>query len=268
MHSLDLIKSQQYIEPSMTTIRSYFPEIVNTTLWYYIGYVRCYAQTVMSNTFSANQITDDLFIGNLSSALNKRAMQEQGITHIISVLNGAYEVFPNDFKYKIIHINDDHWVDIEKYFDETVQYIDECLKHNKQSSDSDNFVPNKIMIHCQQGISRSVCLLIAYLLWKENNVNHIEEQMVDETVDRMISFVRERRKIANPNSGFVTSLGNYVRRLNGYAIPPYCSTDCKESNEEVLPETESIIPVEKTESIDPVEKTESINPVEKTEDDN
>src|SRR5579863_813565 len=103
----------------MQYIRSYLPDLVNNNLMYCVGMVTCFLQYYTNTTFSASEITDKLFVGDLASALNSDAMKEQGITHILSVFNGSYEIFSGDFEYKIIHINDDPWVDIGKYFDES-----------------------------------------------------------------------------------------------------------------------------------------------------
>src|SRR5579872_4058273 len=111
----------------LSYLRSFLPDRVNDNVMYYAGMAQCMVQYYLNNTFSASEITARLFVGDLASASNKEAMREQGITHIISVLNGAYDIFPDDFTYKIIHINDDTWVNIGKFFDETNSYIDEVM---------------------------------------------------------------------------------------------------------------------------------------------
>jgi predicted protein tyrosine phosphatase len=189
-------------------IRSYLPEPVNSNVMYYAGMTQCMLQYYINNTFSASEITSRLFVGDLASASNREAMKAQGITHIIPVFNGAYKIFPNDFEYKIIHINDDAWVDIGKFFDESVVYIDKIM----------NQPDTKIMIHCQRGVSRSVTLMLAYMIYVANREKQIPLELVDEVIDKILHDVKDHRPIAEPNEGFMEALKNYVHRLNEY--PP------------------------------------------------
>jgi predicted protein tyrosine phosphatase len=193
----------------MSFIRYYLPEFVSHGMMYYVGHARFYMQQYINNTFSASGITDRIFVGDLASASNCEAMKEQGITHIVSVINGAYKLFPDDFAYMMIHINDDPWVDIGKYFDESNKFIDNALMEKN----------SKVMIHCQRGVSRSVTLLLAYLLFKINTGNKIQQENVENVINNILQNVQSHRSIADPNSGFITCLRNYVYRINNYVIP-------------------------------------------------
>jgi predicted protein tyrosine phosphatase len=190
----------------MSYIRYYLPEFINTGIMYCVGKARCYIQPYINNTFSANSITDRIFVGDLASAANKEAMKEQGITHIISAITGAYPLFPQDFTYLTIHINDDAWVNIGEYFESVNNFIDETMKSSN----------TKIMIHCQKGISRSVTLLMGYLLFKYNTHKQIPKGNVDEAINNILREIREHRSIAEPNEGFIQALKKYIYTLNGY----------------------------------------------------
>lgn len=192
----------------MSLIRSYLPEAVNSNFMYYVGKARCYLQYYVNNTFSANQIVPNIFVGDLASASNCEALKEQGITHILSIYNGSYEIFPEDFKYKIIHINDDIWINISDYFEESNQFIETALNQSN----------TKVMIHCQRGVSRSVTLLIAYLLWKQNQINKICVDEIDNTIHSIIKEIKVHRPIADPNEGFITCLKKYICKLNDYTF--------------------------------------------------
>lgn len=191
----------------MSFIRSYLPETVNSTFMYYTGKARCYLQYYVNNTFSANQIVPGIFIGDLASASNHTALKEQGITHILSIYNGSYELFPDDFKYKIIHLNDDIWININECFDDSNNFIESALNNNNNT---------KVMIHCQRGVSRSVTLLIAYLLWKQNKENKISVDEIDNNINNIIKEIKVHRPIAEPNDGFIHCLKKYICKLNGY----------------------------------------------------
>lgn len=49
-----------------------------------------------------------------------------------------------------------------------------------------------MLIHCSQGVSRSVTLAIAYLMWRNG-----------QTFDEAFAAVKTARGVANPNIGFV-----------------------------------------------------------------
>lgn len=187
-------------------VRSWLPESINTNVMYVAGMTQCMLQYYFNNTFSASEINARLFVGDLASASNREAMKEQGITHIVTVFNGGYKIFSNDFDYKIIHINDDSWVDIGKFFDETNEYIDNAF-----------IKPDtKVMIHCQRGASRSVTLMLAYMLYKLNQEKQIPYELVDEIITKTLNEVKAHRPIAEPNEGFMHALKLYIYRLNGY----------------------------------------------------
>lgn len=192
----------------MSLLRYYLPTVVSDNVMYYTGMARCYLQYYINNTFSASEITDRLFVGDLASASNNDAMKEQGITHIVSVFNGTFEIFPNEFKFKAIHINDDPWVDIGKHFDESNTFIEDAL----------STPGSKVMIHCQRGVSRSVTLMMAYLLLKMNQSKQIPQDEVVKVIADVLSQIKEHRSIAEPNAGFLESLRVFIYRLNGYKL--------------------------------------------------
>lgn len=199
----------------MSSLRYYLPSYVSNNVMYYTGMARCYLQYYINNTFSASEISERLFVGDLASACNNDAMREQGITHIVSVFNGTIEMFPNEFKFKAIHINDDPWVDIGKHFDESNTFIDEALKVSG----------SKVMIHCQRGVSRSVTLMMAYLLLKMNQSKKIPQDETTKIITDVLSQIKEHRSIAEPNAGFLDSLKLFVYRLNGYILEKNVDTE-------------------------------------------
>lgn len=240
---------------TMSYARSFLPEFVNNNVMYVVGKARCFLQGYINNTFSASEINSRLFVGDLASASNCEAMKEQGITHVVSIINGAFELFPDSFKYKLIHINDDPWSDIGKFFDETNEFIDEALSNPE----------TKIIVHCQRGISRSVTLVLAYMLYKANSTKQIPLDEIDQTIKDILKEIKAHRPIAEPNKGFVDSLKQYIVKLNNY--------ECKESEQVVEPtnETEFIEPIataepaELTETAEPTESIESTELTESTE---
>jgi dual specificity protein phosphatase-like protein len=210
----------------MSTVRSYLPESVNENVMYGVGALRCFVQPYVNTEFNANALVTEprILVGDLASASNRDAMHDQGITHVLCVLNGGMEQFPGEFEYMIVHANDDPWVDIGIYFDEGIQFIDSALISSNEA---------KILVHCQRGASRSVTLVAAYLLYNMNRAEQITEENVAATVNGVIATIHNVRDIASPNEGFIASLNRYVCRLNGYDFPQIEEEETVEVDETV-----------------------------------
>lgn len=224
----------------MSNVRSYLPEKINESIMYGIGLVRCYAQPYINTEFNANALVTEprMLIGDLASASNREAMLEQGVTHVLCVLNGGVEQFPENFKYMIVHANDDPWVSIEEHFDDAIKFIDSALTSSPTA---------KILVHCQRGASRSVTLVAAYLLYNLNRASRIRKRKINSTVIGVIDTIRSVREIAAPNEGFIESLKKYICKLNNYLYtPPKNSSSSEDSVDRVLStSTDTDIAIEK-----------------------
>ena len=142
------------------------------------------------NGCNMNQITDDgrLWVGNIAAAWDKGVLQDNGITHVVSVTQfGTAAVFhPEDFVYHVIDIQDVPESNIQQHLESAVAFIADSMK------------TGRVLVHCNQGRSRSVTVAAAYL------ARH--KQM--DTVPA-IEFVRARRPEACPNPGFIRQLHQF-----------------------------------------------------------
>jgi protein-tyrosine phosphatase len=175
----------------MTYLRSYLPNYVGDIMGYYYGMGVQMMQPYISSNYEIQHITDNIYLGNISTAVSADKLQKDGITHIISIMNGSYSMHPDKFKYKHIHINDDPWLSIDNYFDECIQFIEDCQKEN-----------GKVLIHCMCGISRSVTIIGAYLI-KKNKLSFNEA----------ITFLKNKKQTINPNDGFMNQLKKYEKKF-------------------------------------------------------
>jgi atypical dual specificity phosphatase len=131
-----------------------------------------------------NEVADNLYVGNISTATNKELLQEKGITHIINILSHRFEPYPSDFEYMHIHAYDViNWTLIYN-FQATNLFIRDALKDG-----------GKVYIHCMCGVSRSVSVLLAYLMTQST-----------KSLDVLLKEVQSARPVANPNPGFITQL--------------------------------------------------------------
>lgn len=153
-------------------------------LW---GKSRTYLMPYWSTKYSGSQITENIFISDLPSAFNREALQERGITHVVNMIIGVDSLYPNDFVYKNIPSRDIETQDLQQYFQECIDFINEAIR-----------LGGKVLVHCSQGISRSATIVIAYL---------ISEGM---TYEEACQLVKEKRSVTNPNPGFRQQLMNFA----------------------------------------------------------
>jgi len=139
------------------------------------------------------QIEEGLYLGSVGAANNKSELKRLNITHILTVANSLPPTHPNDFVYKIINIPDREDVNIENYFDECFAFIDEAKRTG-----------GGVLVHCFVGKSRSVTVVVAYLMKKHGM-----------SVSEALKHVKNKRPIASPNSGFMLQLQNFEKSLRG-----------------------------------------------------
>ncbi|KAK1395193.1 Dual specificity protein phosphatase [Heracleum sosnowskyi] len=138
------------------------------------------------------QIEEGLYLGSIGAANNKSALRSLNITHILNVASSK-PPYPDEFKYKIVDVQDRHDVSISRYFDDCFSFIDEAKE-----------MGGKVLVHCFAGISRSVTVIVAYLI-KKRGLSCLEA----------LKHVKSKRAIASPNPGFLLQLQNFERSLRG-----------------------------------------------------
>ena len=128
-------------------------------------------------------LENKLYLGNISSSFLKDKLKELGITHILMVSYFVTPIFPNDFIYENIEVNDNTNENILIYLVKGVKFIEQ----------------SKICYtHCQLGKSRSASFVIAYVMYKKKI--HFSEAY---------DFVRAKRHKALPNEGFQCQLEDF-----------------------------------------------------------
>ena len=99
-------------------------------------------------------IDDFLYHGELKHAMNKQLLTDLNIQHIVNVSDCPLEQDIHDhFNVLWINLDDDFSADISQYFESTSEFLNSC----KTKGD-------KVLVHCQMGISRSSSIVLAYLL--------------------------------------------------------------------------------------------------------
>jgi hypothetical protein len=105
---------------------------------------------------SLNEITPivpGLHLSSLMAARNIQLLKDRQITHILTILD-----FPVDFegwsgKRLVIKLSDTLKTDLLSRFDECVDFIEHAIREG-----------GNVLVHCMQGLSRSVSVVAAYLI--------------------------------------------------------------------------------------------------------
>ncbi|KAL0348801.1 UNVERIFIED_CONTAM: Dual specificity protein phosphatase 1 [Sesamum angustifolium] len=141
------------------------------------------------------KIEEGLYLGSLGAANNRSALKSLNITHILTIAISLAPAHPNDFRYKIVEgrifFPDREDISITQYFDECFAFIDEARARG-----------GGVLVHCFAGRSRSVTVVVGYLMFK-NGMSFTEA----------LQYVKTKRPVASPNSGFMLQLQEYERSL-------------------------------------------------------
>lgn len=153
-----------------------------------------------SQRFSSTPMNDPvevvprLFLGSAAASRDMALLKNNGVRLIVNCATELFNHHEEHFDYFNCDLRDEQHEDILNLFQGGLgQLIDETRK--KQEG---------VLIHCQAGISRSVAIVLAYLL-------------TYETMSLKESFllVKSKRPVAGPNKGFLEQLSTLERTLRG-----------------------------------------------------
>lgn len=139
------------------------------------------------------KIEEGLYLGSLGAANNKSALKNLNITHVLTVAGSLPPPYPKDFTYKIIDIADREDVNISRYFDECFEFIEEAKRAG-----------GSVLVHCFVGRSRSVTIVVSYLM-KKHGIS----------LSEALEHVKKQRPMASPNSGFMSLLRDLEKTVQG-----------------------------------------------------
>lgn len=142
------------------------------------------------------QVLDWLFVGAAAHAYDAHAMEARGFTHVV-VVGGELKVrFPGRFVYLHIRARDTASYNLKQHFPGIVAFLDELAVERETGQDV------KCLVHCFAGASRSIAAVVAYLIWRKGM-----------TADQSLSFVKERRRCAEPNHGFLKQVNLWQQEV-------------------------------------------------------
>ncbi len=123
----------------------------------------------------------DVYLGDIVAAENIDLLRKNGIEVVICLVKEKYKRF--NLKYFDFPIDDNRNEDIYSLFEAT----------NKIISENKN-----VFVHCQNAVSRSVTIILAYLLYTGINLR-----------DALNKVKENRKTFTRPNFGFAKQLLKY-----------------------------------------------------------
>lgn len=132
-----------------------------------------------------------LMVGSARNAGSRKLIESLGVSHVLVVGEELKMYFPNDERldYKQLFVKDLESENMEQEFKSVCEWLDGVREKSGQGA--------KVLIHCYAGVSRSVTCTVAYLIWLGYGLNEA------------LALVKERRKGASPNDGFMKQLESW-----------------------------------------------------------
>ncbi|KAJ6453211.1 DSPc-domain-containing protein [Mycena vitilis] len=159
-------------------------------------------------------LTGALYLGSMAAVHDAALLHEHHIAHLVQVLeipwmpqtpvaNGD-STNRNGFACHRIDLEDRAGAALQPHLAGACDYIAHALGRGES-----------VLVHCQQGVSRSAAIVIAYLI-REQGLSY----------DAAAALVRQRRRCIKPNSGFVRTLREWEKECAGLA-PPQASRESR-----------------------------------------
>lgn len=129
-----------------------------------------------------------LLLSSQDVAHDLETLRRHQVTHVLNVAYGVHNPFEEKLIYKTLPILDVPQTDIRTFLEECSQFIDQARDQS-----------GVVLVHCNAGVSRSVSVVIGYLMTRE------KLSFADA-----FSQVKSARPSARPNEGFYQQLLHYT----------------------------------------------------------
>ena len=143
-------------------------------------------------SYHITEIIDRIYIGSYLNANNFEELEKNNIKYILNCAIECKNIYEDKIKYLKLDIKDQNNFPIQDYFEKGNQFIRESLNNND----------GNILIHCKEGKSRSITLLMAYLIKYQN-----------ENTNSAYKIIKAKRQSAMPNLGFMYKLREYEKNI-------------------------------------------------------
>lgn len=154
------------------------------------------------------EIQSHLYLGDIHAARSRSVLKDCRITKILNVsqLDNAFEN-DDELEYKQIAVEDAPNVNLSEHFPDAFRFIENARLKGE-----------RVLVHCHAGMSRSVTVILAYLMQTEGY-----------TLETAYDFVKDKKPNIQPNFSFMGQLLDFERSRT-----PDSGIDSSDSREFVL----------------------------------
>lgn len=138
------------------------------------------------------EILSHLYLGCRKAASDKEALKAHSISRVLNVTSeeSQYQHLEG-FSYYQIAVEDTHEVDMLQHLPMAFAFIEEARLANE-----------KVLVHCHAGMSRSVTVVISYLM-----------KYYDHSLNSAYDYVRQKKSNISPNFSFLQQLIQFESSL-------------------------------------------------------
>ncbi|KAJ7031877.1 protein-tyrosine phosphatase-like protein [Mycena alexandri] len=143
--------------------------------------------------------TGALYLGSMAAVHDTELLRTHHITHLVQVLEVPWipQSDADGFACHRIDIEDRSSAALQQHLAPACDYIRASLARG-----------DNVLVHCQQGVSRSASIVIAYLI-RDRAMSY----------DAAFDLVKQRRQCIQPNSGFVKTLREWESTCTSTSTP-------------------------------------------------
>ncbi|KAL2100507.1 hypothetical protein ACEWY4_004901 [Coilia grayii] len=168
-------------------IRNVLEQHMSCNLTEYKEFIDNEMLLILGQMDKATLIFDHLYLGSEWNASNLEELRDLGVGYILNVTREIDNFFPGTFAYHNVRVYDEDATDLLAHWNDTYNFIVRAKRNQ-----------SKCLVHCKMGVSRSASTVVAYAM-KEYGW----------TLEKALNFVKQKRSIACPNSGFMRQLAEY-----------------------------------------------------------
>jgi protein-tyrosine phosphatase len=128
----------------------------------------------------------NVYLGSADEAQDIEWLRSHNIRVILNCASNVQGIIPQGVIASRLNLIDSPDENISRYFEPTAQFLDVAQQRGPT------------LVHCAMGVSRSASILLYWLMTR----------YFEGSLQRAMSFLREKRPIINPNSGYMMQLEN------------------------------------------------------------
>ncbi|KAF7329005.1 Dual specificity [Mycena venus] len=139
----------------------------------------------MSATSATEILDNQLYLSDVHTAKSQEVRSNLGITHVLSITPPAVPALATtELNHLLIDLPDREFENLLIHLPTTSKWIEDALNEG-----------GKVLVHCNEGASRSVTIVCAYV---------VKKLQIDSKA--ALEFVKAKRPNARPNPGFLKQL--------------------------------------------------------------